>query len=143
MPKDDSLHAKNSRVLATESRKWRIMAVDDEHDIAKVFKSGLEGAGFQVDIYNDPEEALRNFKPGSYDMILLDIRMPGMSGFELFEKLKKRDENIKVCFLSAFETYDKKLASAFPDLDEVNCFLKKPIAMEELVKRLAAILNAG
>jgi two-component system response regulator ChvI len=119
------------------------MAVDDEGDIVRVFKSGLERAGFQVDVHDDPEEALRAFRPGMYDMLLLDIRMPGMSGFELYEKLKKRDERVRVCFLSAFETYDKKIASAFPDLDEVNCFLKKPIAIEDLVKRIAAVLEPG
>jgi DNA-binding response OmpR family regulator len=143
MRKDDSLHAKNARALAKAAKRWRIMAVDDEGDIIRVFKSGLEKAGFAVDVYDDPEEALRAFKPGTYDMLLLDIRMPGMSGFELYEKLKKRDESIRVCFLSAFETYDKKIASAFPDLDEVKCFLKKPIAMEDLVKRISAVLEPG
>ena len=141
MRKDDRSHARNPHALARTAGKWRIMVVDDERDIVRMVKAGLERSGLQVDVYDDPEKALRAFKPGTYDMLLLDVRMPGMNGFELYEKMKKRDESIRVCFLSAFETHDKKIASAFPDLDGVSCFLKKPITIEDLVKRISAVLE--
>ncbi|HEU4605454.1 MAG TPA: response regulator [Nitrososphaera sp.] len=143
MLKDGESQAKNARIVARESKKWRVMVVDDEHDITSIFKAGLEGNGFQVDVYNDPEKALQKFKPGAYDILLLDVRMPGMSGFELYHELRKRDENVKVCFLTAFEMYRKEFSSTFPYLDEVKCFLKKPILMKDLLKRLAAILEPG
>lgn len=115
--------------------------MDDEDDITSIFKRRLEKYGFQVDVYNDPVKALSEFKPYMYDLLLLDIRMPGMSGFELYHEIKSRDRRIKACFLTAFETYDKKVLSEFPGLDEVKCFLKKPITIEELVKRITAVLE--
>lgn len=143
MWKNGNSQAKNVRTVARASKKWHILVVDDEHDITSMFKIGLEGNGFQVDAYNDPEKALREFKPEKYDLLLLDVRMPGMSGFELYQELRKRDENVKVCFLTAFETYHKEFGSTFPALDEVKCFIKKPILMKDLLKRLAAILEPG
>lgn len=68
--------------------KNRILAVDDEPDITHVLKIGLEAKGFIVETYNDPLQALSNFKSESYDLLLLDIRMPGLNGFELYKVLQ-------------------------------------------------------
>lgn len=143
MRKEDVSQAKKPQIVTRTSRKWRIMAVDDEHDITLLFKAGLEGHGFQVDAYNDPAKALAHFRPGLYDLLLLDVRMPGMNGFELYQELKRRDEKVRVCFLTAFEEYKKEFVSTFPVLDEVKCFLKKPMAVDELVKRIMAVLEPG
>lgn len=94
--KDSQLHKTYS--VAKPSREWRIMVVDDEPDITSAFKMGLERSGFQVDAYNNPQQALAEFRPGKYDLLLLDIRMPGMNGFELYQEMKNMDANIKTVF---------------------------------------------
>src|SRR5919108_2701023 len=86
-----------------------ILIVDDDPDVASVFSIGLEDNGFEVHTYNDPLEALSNFKPSFYDMLLIDINMPYMDGFELYEKLLKMDVNMRVCFISAGEVNEKAI----------------------------------
>jgi DNA-binding response OmpR family regulator len=95
---------KNLDKSKNEVRK-RILAVDDEPDINITLQAGLEGSGFHVDTFSDPELALSIFKPGLYDLVLIDIMMPKMSGFELYEQLKKIDPDVRVCFLTASEMY--------------------------------------
>lgn len=80
--KEDSL------VIMSETRKNKILVVDDDPDITTSFHLALEDTGlFEVETYNDSVEALSNFKPYLYDFILLDIKMPKMSGFELCDKI--------------------------------------------------------
>jgi DNA-binding response OmpR family regulator len=67
----------------------KILIVDDEPDITSTFDMILEMNGFEVDSYNDPLLALSNFKPHTYGLALLDIRMPKMNGFELYKKIKR------------------------------------------------------
>jgi DNA-binding response OmpR family regulator len=110
----------------------RILIVDDEKDVADALKLGLELNGFEVRSYNDAVGALADYKPGVYDLVILDIRMPGMSGFDLFRGLKKLDAGIKICFLTAFEMYKSEFEKLFPDL-QVAGFLRKPISISELV----------
>jgi two-component system, OmpR family, response regulator ChvI len=69
------------------------LLVDDEPDIIGILKVGLEDNGFKVDAFTDPELALSNFKSGVYDLLLLDVRMPKLNGFELYEQIKKIDNN--------------------------------------------------
>jgi two-component system, OmpR family, response regulator ChvI len=86
-------------------KRW-ILAVDDEPDITLTVKEGLEATGlFQVDTFNDPELALSSFKPRLYDIVLLDFKMPKMYGYELYDEMKKIDNKVKVCFMTA--TYQK------------------------------------
>jgi DNA-binding response OmpR family regulator len=118
----------------------RILLVDDEPDVTTTFKMGLEGTGYKVDAFNDPAEALSKFKVGVYDLLLLDIKMPKMNGFQLYEELEKLDRNAKVCFITAFEVYYRSLRELFPQI-EIDCFIKKPIETEELVKRIQAELQ--
>lgn len=117
-------------------KKYRVMIVDDEQDITTIFKIGLENNEFIVTTFNDPLEALSRFKPGLYDLMILDIRMPGMNGFQLYQKIKDIDDKAKVCFLTAFEEARGEFKSSFPFLVEVKCYLKKPITVQDLVKRL-------
>src|SRR5947209_18651072 len=92
-----------------EMRK-RILVVDDEPDMTLLFKMALEEVGlFKVDIFNDPAVALSNYKPGSYDLVTLDIKMPKMDGFELYNEIKKKDDKVKICFLTASEMYYKEI----------------------------------
>ncbi len=113
----------------------RILIVDDEVDVTTPFKIGLGGYGYDVDTYNSPTEALSNFKSGVYDIIILDIRMPKMNGFELFRELKKKDEKANIWFLTAFEVYLDEFRKMFPDVG-VNHFIRKPIGISELADRI-------
>ena len=115
------------------------MLVDDEHDIALAFKISLENNGFTVDAFNDPEEALSNFKAGLYDLLLIDIKMPKMNGFELYREIEKIDNKAKVCFITAFEVYYNSLRELFPTI-KVDCYIKKPITTDDLVQRIKSEL---
>ena len=81
------------------------MIVDDESDLTLFFSMSLEYHGFKVEAFNDPRKALSNFKPDYYDLVILDIKMPNMDGFELYEELQKIDSKTNVCFLTASELY--------------------------------------
>ena len=124
------------------STKKRILLVDDEVDITTTYRMALEEAGFQVDAYNDSSLALSEYKPGMYDLLLLDVKMPKMNGFELYEKIKgsKTDQKPRVCFITAFEVYYQALKELFPR-DNIDCYLKKPVSSDELVKTVRSELG--
>src|SRR5919112_746897 len=100
----NTMQNNNDNNIASKPTPYRIiLIVDDEPDITSSLKMGLEYNGFEVHTFNDSIEALSNFKAGLYDLVLLDIKMPKMNGFELCQEIKKEDEKVKVCFLTAFE----------------------------------------
>ena len=141
MQEDTSSLPSSSALSANAStRSNRILLVDDEPDVTISLKMGLEGKGYRVDAFNDPGEALTNFKVGVYNLLLLDIKMPKMNGFQLYEELEKLDKKVKVCFITAFEVYYRSLRELFPQI-EIDCFIKKPIDTEELEKRIQAELQ--
>ncbi len=110
----------------------RILIVDDEPDITLSFKMILEGNGFNVDTYNDPLNAIKNFKAGSYDLVILDIRMPKMDGFQLYEELRKIEEKVKVVFITAFDINYEGLRKMYPEL-RIDSFVRKPVDSEYLI----------
>ena len=113
----------------------KILVVDDELDITASIKNGLQRHGFEVDTFNDPLKALSSYKPGEYDLLLLDIRMPKMNGFELYREIKKKNDTTKICFFTAFEVYYDEFKKVFPKLD-VKCFIRKPISIADLVAHI-------
>lgn len=116
------------------------MIVDDDPYITKTFRLALEDSGlFEVDTFNDPLIALLNFKPGFYNIVLIDVRMPQMNGFELYNKIRKMDGKEKVCFISAYSLEDRAAIEQFPSLD-IECFIPKPIEIGTLLKTLEAQL---
>jgi CheY-like chemotaxis protein len=117
----------------TDNSQYRIMVVDDEHDIARLFAIGLESNGFAVNVFSDPLSALSNYKAGIYDLLLLDIRMPAMNGFELYQKINQIDDKAEVCFITAYEESINDFKRLFPNLEEVDCFVRKPIEIRNLV----------
>ena len=119
----------------------RILLVDDESDVISVFKMILEMNGYEVDAYTSPATVLENFKPDFYGLLLLDIRMPTMNGFELYRKMRNIDDDVKVCFITAFEDYREEFRETFPMLDEFKYFIRKPKAVEDLVNHVATILG--
>ena len=98
---------------AHKTKIKRIFLVDDDYDHTITFKAGLEIAGFEVDAYNDSTIALSNFKPNYYDLLLIDIKMPKINGFELSEMILKIDDKARIWFISAYEVYYKTLKKKF------------------------------
>lgn len=119
----------------------RILVVDDEPDLTQVSTLALEYHGYKVDSFNDPQEALSKFKPGSYDLIILDIKMPKMDGFELYHEIKKKDNNAKICFLTASELYYEEFRKEEYSALDRNLFIQKPIDNEDLVKEINKMLK--
>lgn len=112
----------------------RIMVVDDDLDIATILQSTLRKAGFFIAAYTNPKKALSDYKPRDYDLVLLDVRMPGMTGYELYAELKKLDCDIKVIFFTAFDVR-QEIVKLFPELD-AKCILKKPVEARVLVEAI-------
>jgi DNA-binding response OmpR family regulator len=125
----------------SDNKNSKILLVDDEPDITYCVETVLQNIGFVVDSYTDPTLALSNFKPRLYDLLLLDIKMPKMSGFELYQKMREIDSNVRVCFLTASELFYEKYRrlDAYPRLDKEN-FIQKPCRSEELIRKLNEIL---
>jgi CheY-like chemotaxis protein len=124
-----------------KERKRKILVVDDEPDNTSIFPMGLEDGGFEVDAFTDPLLALSTFKAGKkYDLLILDIKMPNMNGFELYEEIRKINNNIKACFLTAFgEGYTEEFGRRFPYSPNVS-FIRKPIRVDDLVKKVNEVI---
>lgn len=114
--------------------------VDDDTNITFTFKAILEKNAFQVDTYNDPFKAALDFQAGSYGLALIDIRMPKMNGFELYREIRKKDTQVKVCFITAFEI--SKDESGEPSADGLVDFIRKPVDMKELANRVLNLMSA-
>ncbi|MGB6672208.1 MAG: response regulator [Candidatus Nitrosopolaris sp.] len=122
-------------------RKKKILLVEDEQDLSVVFNMVLEDGGYEVDCFTEPVLALKNFKTGLYDLVILDIKMPEMDGFELHRQLKKIDSAVKICFLTASEMYYEEFRKdEFCRLDK-DLFLRKPIKNEDLINEISRIIN--
>jgi DNA-binding response OmpR family regulator len=117
--------------------KGRILLVDDDVDITHSFSLALQKDGFIVDTYNDPLIALGDFKADLYDLVLLDIKLPKMDGFELYDKIREIDRRVKVCFISGYQM--NYLALREQGL-QIDCFISKPVKIEDLLKKINAEL---
>jgi CheY-like chemotaxis protein len=112
----------------------RLLLVDNEPDNTSVLSMGLEDEGFNVDAFNDPILALSNFKPNYYSLVILDINMLKMNGYDLYKEIRKLDNKVKICFLTASELYNENLRRQTKEiLDEVKRFISKPLTIEDLV----------
>jgi DNA-binding response OmpR family regulator len=125
------------------SKKKRILIVDDEPDVDMVLEKVFEQSGFNADSYDDPILALENFKAGLYDLVLLDIKMPIIDGFHLYQEIKKIDSKVKVCFLTASELYYERFRKEkeFAEIDK-DLFLRKPIENEDLINKINTIISS-
>ena len=118
----------------------RILIVDDDPDITLTFKIALEKENdnnkeFEVHTFNDPLSVLSQFKPSFYDLLLIDINMPDMNGFELCTAILKIDVNVRICFMSAGEVNHEAVREIYPTIS-IGCFIKKPVVVDYLVKRV-------
>jgi two-component system, OmpR family, response regulator ChvI len=128
-------------VLVANAKKYRILVVDDEPDIAAVMKLGLQKEGFEVEAITDPIKAIEYYqKSKRFDLALIDVRMSPINGFELYRRLLKIDNKLKVCFITAFEIYYDEFRRVFPKI-KVDCFVRKPVTIESLVKLIRAELE--
>jgi CheY-like chemotaxis protein len=135
-------------VIKDKQRLWkRILIVDDDEDITLTFKAGIEdnnnkdGSDKRTEVYtsNNPVAALSEFKPNFYDLLLVDINMPHMNGFELCEKILVIDINIRICFMSSVEINHEALREIYPSLS-FGCFIRKPVTIDYLLKRIMSEL---
>ena len=134
-------------VIKGEQRFWkRILIVDDDEDITITLKIGIEDSNTntnkKIEVYtcNNPLIALSEFKPNFYDLLLVDIKMPGMNGFQLSEKILTIDVNVKVCFMSSAEINREALREIYPSLS-LGCFIRKPVTIDYLLERIRSELD--
>ncbi|MGB7955289.1 MAG: response regulator [Candidatus Nitrosopolaris sp.] len=116
------------------------MFVNDDTDTTGVMKVGLSRHGFDVETFVDSKSALQNFKAGMYDLILLDVVMKGLDGFELYNKMRKIDENIQICFISASNSFYEKYKNIYPEIQN-ECFIQKPVTIKNLANTMDSILR--
>lgn len=134
-------------IIKDEERFWkRILIIDDDKDITLTFKAGIENSNIyairKIEVYtsNNPVKALSEFKPNFYDLLLIDINMPRMNGFELCEKMLAIDINVKVCFMSSGEIKREALREIYPSLT-VGYFIRKPVTIDYLLKRIRSEMD--
>ena len=120
----------------------RILIVEDESDIIFTLKIILEQNGFVINSFTDPLLALSNFKPHLYDILLIDIKLPGINGFELYREIRKIDDKVKICFLTASEiNYEELKKAVFLSQKDGKCFIRKPVENEALLMHLNEMLE--
>ena len=122
----------------------KILLVDDEPDITYTIQKILEDHGFKVDSFNDPILVLNNYKAYFYDLVILDIKMPNIDGFELYLKIREMDPKVKICFLTVIATFNedfRKTRLALGKTISEDYFIQKPVEMDDLLKKLTSIMN--
>jgi len=128
----------------SEKRQKRILIIDDEPDVNIVLQSVLEQNGYRTDSYTDPVAAYKNFREGLYDLVILDIRMPVIDGFLLYQKIKVTDGKVMICFLTATEYFREEFRKRQGVGDfKQELFLRKPIENKELVHTIKKFLGSG
>jgi CheY-like chemotaxis protein len=130
--------------VISNNKVKKILLVDDEPDVIYAIKNMLEDNGFQIDSFNDSVLALKSYKINFYDLVILDIKMPKMDGFELYTKIREKDPKVKICFLTASEMYYEKFRKTLPEFRKIieeECFIQKPIKNEELIRKLNSVMN--
>ena len=124
--------------------KMKILLVDNEPDVTYAIRTVLEDNGFEVDSSGDPVLVSETYKSNYYDLVILDIKMPKMDGFQLYDRIREKDQNAKICFLTASEMFYESLRQARNLLGDVlgeEYFIQKPIKTDELVRRLTDLIN--
>jgi CheY-like chemotaxis protein len=125
----------------------KILVVDDEPDVTFTIKVILTSNGYQVDAFEDAEEALANFKNQAYFLAFLDIKMPKMNGFDLYMKLREIDREIKVCFLTAlgeFDDYYKQYRKEdVAPVWGIRHIVRKPIDNSKLLEEVSVMTTTA
>jgi CheY-like chemotaxis protein len=139
---------RNSPIASFSEPDWQpsstnILLIDDEEDILFTFKEGLVSEGYNVEAFVDPTEAFTHFgnvNPSHYNLAILDIRMPGLNGLQLYYRLKAINRNIKILFVSALDAVPE-LVSILPDVKATNDIIKKPVALDDFINAVKIVLD--
>jgi DNA-binding response OmpR family regulator len=134
---------KMGHINNNQNRKRKILIVDDELDITFSLKLFLEENGFEVYTSNKPSSVLSDYRAGLYDLIILDIKMPEINGYELYERIKKMDNNVHVLFLTALSDFSNYIqeSNKMPSMFDEENIIHKPVTNEELLKRIMTIVD--
>ena len=116
-----------------------ILIVDDDEDLTNLFQTFLEYDGYKVDAFTDPIDALNSFKKNTYDLGLLDLKMPRMCGIKLSQKLKNIDPTLLFRFITAHKEYIERLKKNKPDIEKIVIY--KPIWLNELRTKVHSLLS--
>jgi DNA-binding response OmpR family regulator len=136
----DDTFSKRELIQQQVQKNKRILLVDDEHDVNLTIRLMLEDIGFKVDSFTDASQALEKFTAGLYDLVVLDVKLPRMDGFGIYEKIKKLDDKVRVCFLTAANrTYYEILKKHYPNINE-NCVIYKPVDYEPLLRLIKSVV---
>ncbi len=139
--KSDNIRSTSSLASSDFQRHKRILVIDDDPDIVFTIRVGLESdPTMQVFGFDNPVTALVEFKPNFYELLLIDVNMPLLDGFQLAQNLVRRDLNVRVCFMTSGEINMDAAREVHP-LKSIGCFIKRPITAEELLRRIRAELE--
>ena len=130
--------------MISNNKVKKILLVDDEPDITFTIKNMLYNTGFEIHTFNDPITPLKLYRRNFYDLVILEIKIPNMDGFELYIKIKEKDPTVKICFLTAIAIFDEESRKSRPEVDRIiteECFIQKPITTKDLIKKLIDIMN--
>ncbi|KPJ93166.1 MAG: transcriptional regulator [Gemmatimonas sp. SG8_17] len=114
----------------------RVLVVEDDRTVGQFVKRGLEEQRFQVDLVEDGMDALKRASHSTYDVLVLDLRLPGLSGIEMLRTLRDRGVNTPVLVLTAQDAVDSKVQALRTGADD---YVTKPFAFEELLARVEAL----
>jgi DNA-binding response OmpR family regulator len=114
------------------------MIIDDDHDIANLFKVFLENNGYNVDAYTNPIGALNNFRKQRHDLIILDLKMPKMNGITLYHKIKELDDKVIICLTTADRNFIQNLQKGIIDIEKIVIY--KPVLLKDLKNKIDSLL---
>lgn len=126
-------------------QEMKILLVDNEPDLTYAIGTVLRDNGFEVDSFNDSVLVSETYKPNYYDLVILDIKMPKMDGFELYDRIRQKDQNTKICFLTASEMFYESFRQARNLLGDVlgeEHFIQKPAKTDQLIRRITDLINS-
>ena len=136
-------HGYLDQQIQSKDSSRNVLIVDDEPDVLLTYRSFLEDAGYNVEAYSDPQESLKRFAEHSssyYDLVILDIRMPGVNGLQLYSRMKAIDPDIKIIFLSALDAAEE-LLSILPGVKNKDTFIRKPVDLRMFLSAVKTMLN--
>ena len=124
-------------------QKRCIVIIDDEIDLLTVYKKALEMSGLVVSSFSDPIMALDEFKNNhsKYSLVMTDIRMPGMNGYELINQIKKIDPFVKVIFITAQEVSKSEIMSKLDEGISIDEYISKPVSLEKLNQAVFSVIK--